>query len=532
MSRFGVARQFCLGLAGNQLNWRRLLVALGVAGVIQLFTPFTTNLASPFTTSVASAGNLHETRAALLRGMASVGSRSGAVAVDLETGRSLFASHDRAWLVPASVTKLYTSATALLRLGPKTTLPTQVFSKSLPNSAGVIKGSIWLRGNGDPTFGRTRMHDLALKVRRAGVHRITGRVFGDESAFDRRRGGPASGWGTSPYVGPLSALSYNHGYTASGSFQTDPPRTAAEAFSAALRSVGVRTGSAGVGTTPANAVLIDEVRSAPIGRLIRLMNVVSDNYFAELLLKTLGRGLPGSDVRKLGRRTDSAAGIRGSGRSERSDSGGTAQSDSEKSERSDSGGTTRSDSKEAGKSDSVAAGTKGSKESVQGGSSYLASSSKEPGHRSSRALAQLKAGANVGSTTRGIDVIRNTWARFGVHPRIVDGSGLSHAGNTTARDIAKLLAKMSGDRTGQTFRLSLPVFGHDGTLRSRLRGTVAADRCRAKTGTLNGVSALAGYCLAANHHRIAFAFLMNGISAGDARAVQDQMTLALARYSG
>ena len=50
----------------------------------------------------------------------------------------------------------------------------------------------------------------------AGIQRVTGRVYGDESAFDSLRGGPDSGYGISIWVGPLSALSYNRGLFTEG----------------------------------------------------------------------------------------------------------------------------------------------------------------------------------------------------------------------------------------------------------------------------------------------------------------------------
>jgi len=84
---------------------------------------------------------------------------------------------------------------------------------------------------------------------------------------------------------------------------------------------------------------------------------------------------------------------------------------------------------------------------------------------------------------------------------------------------------------GPVLRSSLPVPGRTGTLRTRMRGTAAVSRCRAKTGTINLVSALAGYCTTADGHHLAFAFLMSAINVGAARRIQDRMTVALARVS-
>ena len=64
-----------------------------------------------------------------------------------------------------------------------------------------------------------------------------------------------------------------------------------------------------------------------------------------------------------------------------------------------------------------------------------------------------------------------------------------------------------------------------------MRGTHAQDRCRAKTGTLRDVSALAGYCTTRRGGAVAFAFLMNYVSPYNARILQDRMATALVRYS-
>jgi serine-type D-Ala-D-Ala carboxypeptidase/endopeptidase (penicillin-binding protein 4) len=78
-------------------------------------------------------------------------------------------------------------------------------------------------------------------------------------------------------------------------------------------------------------------------------------------------------------------------------------------------------------------------------------------------------------------------------------------------------------------RISLAVAGQSGTLSDRMRGTAAQGRCRAKTGTISGVSNLAGYCTSRSGARTAFAFLMSG-SVWSAHPLQNKMAAALARY--
>jgi D-alanyl-D-alanine carboxypeptidase/D-alanyl-D-alanine-endopeptidase (penicillin-binding protein 4) len=139
---------------------------------------------------------------------------------------------------------------------------------------------------------------------------------------------------------------------------------------------------------------------------------------------------------------------------------------------------------------------------------------------------------DAGSTPAGAAVVRRQLARWGIHPHIVDGSGLSRSDRTSPHGVVELLRHMREGETGSALNASLPVAGRSGTLVHRMRGTSAQGRCRAKTGTLNGVSALAGYCRAADGHELAFAFLMNRVGVPTARSAQDRMAAALAGYTG
>src|SRR5581483_11929580 len=110
--------------------------------------------------------------------------------------------------MPASVEKLYTTSAALDRFGAAGTFTTSVLATAPIQAGGTIDGDLYLKGGGDPTFGGatfvrkyygtgTTIEDIAAQVAAAGVTNITGRVFGDESRFDSRRGGPSSGYAAS-----------------------------------------------------------------------------------------------------------------------------------------------------------------------------------------------------------------------------------------------------------------------------------------------------------------------------------------------
>ncbi len=137
----------------------------------------------------------------------------------------------------------------------------------------------------------------------------------------------------------------------------------------------------------------------------------------------------------------------------------------------------------------------------------------------------------AGTTAAGAAMVRSTIAsHFGLHPSIVDGSGLSRSDHTSPEQIVTLLGDLSHSPLGTTLRKDLAVAGESGTLSERMRGTPAAAHCQAKTGTLTGASNLAGYCQAANGNVLAFAIFNDGIATEAAHVVQDRMTAALASY--
>jgi D-alanyl-D-alanine carboxypeptidase/D-alanyl-D-alanine-endopeptidase (penicillin-binding protein 4) len=137
----------------------------------------------------------------------------------------------------------------------------------------------------------------------------------------------------------------------------------------------------------------------------------------------------------------------------------------------------------------------------------------------------------AGTTAAGAAVVRSTIAKdFGLHPYLIDGSGLSHSDHTTPEQIVELLTKLAHSPLGTTLRKDLAVAGHTGTLSERMRGTPASGRCQAKTGTLNEVSNLAGYCESEGGDILAFAFFNDGIETYEAHTIQDRMAVTLASY--
>jgi serine-type D-Ala-D-Ala carboxypeptidase/endopeptidase (penicillin-binding protein 4) len=383
----------------------------------------------------AQAAGPAQTAKILRKEMKKAGAYSGAHVVDLGSGRALYSEAASVPRIPASVEKLYTTAAALERFGPQGTLSTEVLGATAADEFGVVGGNLYLRGGGDPSFNAKAAGLLAdILIERTGLTEVAGRVIGDESVFDGLRGPPSEGFRTSSYVGPLSALTFNRGFTGRRRplFQASPPAFAAKAFTAALerRGVTVRR-SARSGVTPSTAVSLAGLNSPGIENLVASMNVPSDNFIAETLIKALGARFGGA-----------------------------------------------------------------------------------------------------GTTSAGAAVVRSNAAQLGIRTTVVDGSGLSRSNRTSPKAVVALLTAMDEGALAQPFEASLPVAGRTGTLHDRMRGTSARDACRAKTGSLSNVSALAGYCDTRGGDRVAFAFLMNYVYPWTARRIQDRMTVALARYDG
>jgi len=149
----------------------------------------------------------------------------------------------------------------------------------------------------------------------------------------------------------------------------------------------------------------------------------------------------------------------------------------------------------------------------------------------------LKAlGAHVagrGTTAAGAAVARSFAADAGGRLRAHNGSGLSRADRASPRSIGALLGTMLREQEAvrDAFLDSLAVAGRTGTLARRMRGTGARGRCIGKTGTLDGVSALSGYCLVAPERFLVFSVLMNKVAISRAHRAQDRIASLVAGYT-
>jgi serine-type D-Ala-D-Ala carboxypeptidase/endopeptidase (penicillin-binding protein 4) len=213
---------------------------------------------------------------------------TGAVAIDLTTGETVYSRNASLSLLPASNEKLAVTYAALTALGPGFRIETDVLGEGQEIGT-TWQGDLVLKGYGDPTLSSAGLADLARQVRAAGITAVTGRVLGDESWFDTRRTAP--GWKASFYIyesPPLSALIVDRGRF--GRFTShDPALAAATLFRSALARAGVHVaGGAAHGVADDQAEPLASVDSATTAAIVRSMDRVSDNFVAEMLVKELG----------------------------------------------------------------------------------------------------------------------------------------------------------------------------------------------------------------------------------------------------
>ncbi|MBA3842342.1 MAG: D-alanyl-D-alanine carboxypeptidase/D-alanyl-D-alanine-endopeptidase [Actinobacteria bacterium] len=213
--------------------------------------------------------------------------RSSAIAVDLLTGQTLFARNADRSLAPASNEKLSVTYAALRELGTSYHFRTAVLSQGSQDGA-VWHGDVYLRGYGDPTLSSAQLTALATQLQDLGIEHIDGRVVGDESWFDTQRTAP--GWKSIFFINespPLSALVVDRDFY-DGHHALQPALAAAGGFKRVLRTHGITAGAAAAGRAPDDAYGLAQVESAPLPEVLAQMDRDSDNFTAEMVLKTLG----------------------------------------------------------------------------------------------------------------------------------------------------------------------------------------------------------------------------------------------------
>ena len=144
-------------------------------------------------------------------------------------------------------------------------------------------------------------------------------------------------------------------------------------------------------------------------------------------------------------------------------------------------------------------------------------------------------GGGTGALADGLNLVRTTLTRAGLRRTdydFADGSGMSTYNRITPRGMVALLRWASTQPWGAAWRATFPIAGIDGTLARRFRGTALEGRLFAKTGSLNATSALSGYLLARSGRTLIFSFYANDVPDGaSATPAMDAALLLIAEQN-
>ncbi len=234
---------------------------------------------------------------------------SAIIVFNPQTQDTIFSENVSDTVIPASNTKLFTTATALNLMGGNFILSTKILSVARVRN-GVLNGNLYIKGYGNSVFTEQDLIEMVKELKNKGIKEITGNVIGDDSYFDDdySRDDWINDELTNYRLPPVSALvldrnrtavrervrvrvarrRYRIKYVTVYKDVSNPPLFVAQALRAELVRNGIRvTGMAEKGITPNNAGTLAE-STILLKDLIKIMDKHSDNFLAECLFKTIG----------------------------------------------------------------------------------------------------------------------------------------------------------------------------------------------------------------------------------------------------
>lgn len=431
-------------------------------------------------------------------------SEIGVTVFDLTEGRSLYDYQSEKLYRPASIEKIITSVTTLARLGENYTFDTQLrYTGTIRQD--TLFGNLYVIGGFDPLFGDEDLGHLADAIRGVGIRYIADTLAADVSMMDSLYWGPGWSWDDTPssFQPYLSPLMLNQGCV-------DITVTPQEKGTAAIvecspRSDYYQVDNQAVSLDPSAGKLKITRNWLSNGNQITItgnvprvskstINVVSSqDFFMRTLVNRLeerGIGVANSDYGECPVSTDSIP-VTPIIRLSR---------------------PLREVLKEA---------LKESNNLCAEAMFY---------HIAKGQFSKKRIGSADG--TDAINSFMN--GAIGMNPdhfNIVDGSGVSLYNYVSPKLMLEYLKYAYYHRpVFLPLYESLPIAGVDGTLRNRMKGTAAANNVHAKTGSVKGVSSLAGYVKARNGHELAFVIInQNIMQLSKARDMQDKICVELAK---
>ena len=423
---------------------------------------------------------------------------------DAKTGQVLYSAGADQPMNPASNMKLITSAAALEAFGPNYTFETEVLADEVAD--GVVQGSLYVRGKGEAFLLFEDFLAWAGKLHQQGITRIEKDIVVDDTAFDgaylppgfEQKDEDAS------YRSPIGAVSVNF-----------------NAVTAVIEPGGKPGQAASCRMVPPNrhVEIVNKATTCPGRR--RAIRVASES--TEDGTKLIIRGKIGSQANSVfvRKRIDNPPAYAGSVLASALEMVGI-EFDGEV------------------KTGATPAQTEVLVSHSSQPLSYilLAMNKWSNNFMAEQLLRALGMDEDTPSTWKAsrkavVDFLKSAGidtSSVAIH----NGSGLYDGNLVSPRQFVQLLRHMSEHRWAPEYLSSLAIAGVDGTLDSRMTGSLTSGNVRGKTGTLNEVSALSGYVHTKSGRHVAFSILFNDPPrrAWRYRSVQDRIVEAIAGFDG
>jgi PBP4 family serine-type D-alanyl-D-alanine carboxypeptidase len=442
----------------------------------------------------------------------------GVLVKSLDSGRIVYEHNADTALMPASNMKILTGTTAVARLGTTFHFTTALYRTGEITKSGELKGDLYIKGGGDPSFTSLDLIALVEEMKAAGVRKFQGHIIADATVFDDNRLGEGWEWDDEPfyYQAQVSGLNCDQNVVV---FNVKPGKKVGDP--AEVETGAGEVAKAGIGSTRYLAIR-NSVQTVTAGSKTSVTFDRTRGRNEAVMSGTIP--LDGKLVLEV-LTVEEPALFTATRLFEVLDHGGIRVPKPEK----------QQVAKGTVPKDATILATHDSQPLPRILFEFLKPSDNLYGECLIKTLGWQKTG--TGTWDDGASVIRAFLTESGVDSAglvLADGSGLSRKDNVTPRLLVGVLEaadkRLSPDaRTA--FEEGLPVAGVDGTLRSRFRGTSVQGNLHAKTGSLSGVSSLSGYLTTKAGEHLVFSILMNhytsGGSTAQAHAAQDAIALAL-----
>ncbi|HEU4995128.1 MAG TPA: D-alanyl-D-alanine carboxypeptidase/D-alanyl-D-alanine-endopeptidase [Gemmatimonadaceae bacterium] len=436
--------------------------------------------------------------------------RWGVLIVDPEARDTLYSRDAGKLLVPASNMKILTSAVALDVLGPDFRFATPLIARGQIR-AGVLDGDLVVAGRGDPSVSDNSLGDAMVPLRAVadslwarGLRRVRGRVLAGGNAFPDANAGTAWNWEDLDYSygAKIDELLFNEGFAeihVHGAERVGEPPRARTSPAKTFPRLRITATTAARGTGRDSVPRLDAVKDSVTGEVVLSGTIpVGDTTTVEVTFRDVSEAYLAALREALVDR-----------------------------------GITVADSvyaAPASPADTVFVLRSPPLARIL--PSFMKPSQNQIGEMLFRTVALQR--TDTGSERAARRIVGEHLRAWGADPggfQVMDGSGLSRQDLVSPETIIHVLDAMRRGPHFQVYFDAMPVAGVDGTLRSRMRGTMAEGNVRGKTGTLNSVRSLSGYVSTAQGRVLLFSVLCNNylVPTSYITRVQDSVAVRLSR---